>query len=168
MEEKTIKQQMDDNRRKFDAVSVDGPFDAKNGEQFYTALFEENADENGGYISQSKGYSKNFFETSHSRMFAQCEKYVNTEGKDVKVRMIASRERFKCNPFYIFDKEGKQLMNTDGTPRIGSHIALFLLPDENPEGEYRRQERRLKFVDIEETIDTEEEKKEEALKGKNK
>lgn len=164
--EKTIKEQMDENRKKFDAVKVDGPFEASNGEQFFTALFEENADENGGYISQSRGYSKNFFETSHSRMFVQCEKYVNAEGKNVTVRMMAARGTFPCNPFYLFDKEKKQLMNTDGTPRIGSHITLFLLPDENPEGDFRRQTRRLKYVDIEETIDAEDAKKEEALKSK--
>jgi hypothetical protein len=152
---------------KYDAVDVEGPFEAlKTGKQYYKALFEENATDNGGYTSQSKGYTKIFFEDTHSILFRRAEKYLEDPTKNPPPRIMAARESFECEAFYVKDREGKKLMNDNGEPRIGHRITVFLLPDEDPNTEFRRQLRTLEFVDAEEEIDAEEVKEEVVTKKK--
>jgi hypothetical protein len=135
--------------RKYDAISVEGPETAKNDKQFYKCLFEENADDNGGYSSQSRGYIKNFFEDTHSLIFKRCEQHMADEKKPV--RIVAAKDSVAVNPYYMFDRDGKPMMDTvTGKQRIGRKISIFLLPDEDAEGEIRRRSRTLQFVEIEE------------------
>jgi len=153
--------------RKYDAIAVDGPLEAKNGKQYYQGLFEENAEENGGYTSQSRGYVKNFFEDTHSLIFKRCEMHVNAEEKDkakFPVRITAAKDSVKVNPYYMFDKDGKELKNpSDGKPAIGTHLSIFLMPDENAENEIRRRSRTLKLVEIAEPTTEVDESKEKSL-----
>jgi hypothetical protein len=150
---------------KYDAISVEGPETAKNNKQFYKCLFEENADENGGYASQSRGYVKNFFEDTHSMLFKKCEAHMNDENK--KVRIIAAKDAVTVNPYYMYDRDGKEMIDTvTGKCRIGQKLSIFLLPDEDAEGEIRRRSRTLKFVPIEDTDENDEEEKEKTIAGK--
>jgi hypothetical protein len=153
--------------RKYDAISVEGPVEAKNGKQYYQALFEENASENGGYTSQSRGYTKNFFEDTHSLIFKRCEQHMTDE--KVPVRMMAAKDSVEVNPYYMFDKNGKEMTDpSTGKQAIGRHLSIFLMPDENAETEIRRRSRTLHFVDFAEpTNETgENEKEAEILKPK--
>lgn len=152
--------------RKYDAISVEGPTTAKNDKEFYQALFEENASDNGGYPSQSKGYIKNFFEDTHSLLFKKCEQHIANTA--TPVRIMAAKESVTVDPYYLFDKAGKELIDpSTGKQAIGRKISVFLMPDEDIESEIRRRKRKLSFVEItEEPIDNEAEKKEDAIKGK--
>lgn len=153
---------------KYDAISVEGPLDAKNGKQYYIALFEENATDNGGYSSQVKGYLKTFFEDTHSLMFKKCE--LHQEDKKNPVRIMAAKENVTVEPYFLFDKNGKELEDpSTGKQAIGRKISVFLTPGEDIESEIRRRMKKLSFVEItEEPLENEEEKKEEAAAGKKK
>jgi len=144
--------------RKYDAIAVEGPLDAKNGKQFFKCLFEENADDNGGYSSQSRGYVKNFFEDTHSLLFKKCE--LHQDNEKLPVRIVAAKENVQVNPYYMFDAEGKAMLNpTTKEPLIGHRLSIFLLPDEDAQSEIRRRSKLLKFVAIEEDPDDVEESK---------
>jgi hypothetical protein len=164
--------------RKYDAVSVEGPIETKNGKQYYQALFEENADENGGYGSQSRGYVKNFFEDTHSIYFKRCEKYKEMKDNNITitrennpVKMVAAKDSVEVKPYYLFKADGEKLLNpTTKEQAIGTHLSIFLIPDENAESEIRRRTRTLHFVEIAESIDDTGagEKQQELVKEKKK
>jgi hypothetical protein len=148
--------------RKYQALSIEGPIEAKNGKMFFKGLFEEDASDNGGYTSQSRGYVKNFFEDTHSLIYARCEKHQANE--TIPVRIIAAKDSVKVRPFKMFDKDGKIMINTATNEQaIGEHLSIFLMPDENAENEIRRRSRTLQFVDI---VDDEEEETPETSKEK--
>jgi hypothetical protein len=150
------------NNKKYDAISVEGPLDAKNGKQFFKCMFEENATDNGGYSSQSRGYIKNFFDDTHSLIFKRCEQH--QDNPQIPVRIIAAKASVEVKPFYMFDKNGKEMLsNVDGKQLIGRHLSIFVLPDENADGEVRRRSRTLKFVDVVDEEDDVEAEKAEAL-----
>jgi hypothetical protein len=153
--------------RKYQAISVEGPTEARNGKNFFKCLFEEDASDNGGYSSQSRGYVKIFFDDTHSLIFAKCEKHMANEA--TPVRIMAGKEKVKVAPYYMYDKDGNEMINqATGKPAIGEKLSIFLLPDEDVEGEIRRRSRNLKFVDIDELDDNEEEEKKEAEATKTK
>lgn len=118
-------------------ATVEGPLTAKNDKLYYKAQFMENTADDGGYLSQSRAYTKNFFEDSHSLIFKACEKAVET-GDPVKIRaarIFIPTER----DFYIVDTEGNKLKRKDGSFRKASGITLFLVADENPLTLYNAQ-----------------------------
>jgi hypothetical protein len=118
--------------RKFDSVdtTVTGPESASNGKQYYKAQFQENTASNGGYLAQSRAYTKLFFEDSHSLVFRACEKAVEN-GTPLKI--MAARVFIPTDKdFYIVDREGNKMKKNNGDYRKATGITMFLLPDENP------------------------------------
>lgn len=118
--------------RKFDSVetTVTGPETASNGKLYYKAQFQENTASNGGYLAQSRAYTKTFFEDSHSLVFKACEKAVEngTPLKIMAARIFIPTEK----EFYIVDREGNKLKKNNGDYRKATGVTMFLLPDENP------------------------------------
>lgn len=134
------KQEVSNFAKKFDSVeaTIEGPFEVpSNGKMYYKAKFEENTGDDDGYSSQSKAYTKCFFEDSHSLIYAKCEKAQETESP-LKIR--AARIRMKTDKsFYILDKEGKKRKNSEGEFITASEITMFLLPDESPATVFKQQ-----------------------------
>lgn len=125
--------------KKFDSVeaTIEGPLSASNDKQYFKAKFEENTIDDDGYSSQSRAYTKCFFEDSHSLIFSKCQRAVE-DGTHLKIR--AARISMKTpRDFYILDSEGKRQTNKNGDYRTGSAIVMFLLPDESASSQFKSQ-----------------------------
>lgn len=125
--------------KKYDSTeaTIEGPFDAKNDKQYYKAKFAQNTTDDGGYIGQSRDYTKLFFEDTHSRLFKQCEICLE-ENKPLKI--MAGRIAIPtAKPFYITDEAGNKRTRKDGSFVTASSITMFLIADENPEAEFNRR-----------------------------
>ena len=162
---------------------ITGPTENKDGSgrMHYTVRFLMETEDDDGYISQSKFYTKTFFEDSHSVVFAECQRCQEAEANGIYRPLKIKLARVTIptlNPdgtqreFYILDANGKKQKRKDGQYRKASSITLVLLPDENPITAFKAQVDRLtlnnawvKTEGVTEEFDAEEEKEKELKKS---
>jgi len=125
--------------KKFFSVdtTLTGPHEASNGKMYMKAMFEMDTKDDDGFISQSKAYTKCFFEDSHSLIYTKAQKLVedNLPLKILAAKVVIPTDR----KFYILDTEKNKQKNGDGNYRMGSSITLFVMADENVLTLYNQQ-----------------------------
>lgn len=154
---------------KYDSVeaTITGPLDASNGKQYYKAQFERNTAQDGGYIAQSKDYTKLFFEDTHSRLFKAAQK-CQDDGTPMKI--LAGRIQVPTDKaYYILDENGERRKKKDGNFVTANVITMFLIADENPIAEFNRRCNQITANDawVKETLPEGEEEDPEETKEQN-
>lgn len=112
-------------------ATITGPHEINGGGKFFMrASFLQNVADDDGFISQSKAYTKCFFEDSHSVLYQAAEKAMN-DGTPLKIkaaRLIIPIGR----EYYILDENGNRRPKKNGGFAKASTVTLFLIADENP------------------------------------